>query len=100
LLEQAGGSARVLVVINNGGGQIFGRLPRLQGVGEQASRVMANAHQIGFGDWAKMWGMAHVRVEGMDTFDFEPGEGTTVLEICPDKKQTEGFWATYGKLES
>ena len=98
LLAQAGGSGRVLVVINNGGGRIFERLPRLQGIGEEESKTMANAHQAGFVDWAKMWGMGHVRVDGVATFDFEPGEGTTVLEICPDEQQTAQFWEAYNKL--
>ncbi len=98
LLAQAGGSGRVLVVINNGGGRIFERLPRLQGIGEEESKTMANAHQTGFVDWAKMWGMGHVRVDGVATFDFEPGEGTTVLEICPDEQQTAQFWEAYNKL--
>lgn len=100
LLPQCGGAGRVLVVLNNGGGQIFGRLPRLQGVGEKESAVMANAHGTGFAEWAKMWGMGHVRVTGMENFDFEPGEGTTVLEICPDAKQTAQFWAAYEKLRA
>ena len=100
LLGQVGGAGRVLVVINNGGGRIFERLPRLQGIGARESAVLANAHETQFAQWAEMWGMDHVRVEGMDRFDFEPGEGTTLLELCPDARQTAEFWEALGKLAS
>jgi 2-succinyl-5-enolpyruvyl-6-hydroxy-3-cyclohexene-1-carboxylate synthase len=100
LLAQVGGAGRVLVVVNNGGGRIFERLPRLAGMNARASEVVANAHQRGFGHWAAMWGMEHLRVETLDALDLEPGEGTLLLELCPDAKQTAEFWAAYGKLSS
>lgn len=98
LLRQAGGAQRVLVVINNGGGRIFERLPRLREIEGREGTVMANAHQCSFGDWAKMWGMGYTRVSGAESFDFEPGERVSVLEICPDEKQTARFWEGYGRL--
>ena len=98
LLEQAGGRRRVLAVINNGGGRIFERLPRRRGVGDAAARVISNAHQRSFSGWAGMWGMQHQRVDNAAGFDFEPGEACTVLEICPDARQTEAFWTDYELL--
>ncbi|NNC89578.1 MAG: hypothetical protein HKN82_14075 [Akkermansiaceae bacterium] len=95
MLEQEGRMQRVLAVINNGGGRIFERLPRMQGMDARQAAVMANAHQTGFGPWAAMWGMDHVRVASRDEFEIDPGPGTTVLEICPDRAQTEAFWAEW-----
>jgi len=98
LLDQAGGRRRVLVVINNGGGRIFERLPRMRGLEADAADVMANAHGHRFDDWARMWGMDYLRVDSAASFDFEPGERTTILELCPDRAQTEEFWIAYEDL--
>ena len=45
-----------------------------------------------------MWGMDYVKVDGMEGFDFEPGEKTTVVEVVPDKRQTELFWEKHAEL--
>jgi 2-succinyl-5-enolpyruvyl-6-hydroxy-3-cyclohexene-1-carboxylate synthase len=98
LLGQTGGARRVLAVISNGGGRIFERLPRLRGLEVREAEVVANAHDTHFEEWARMWGMAYQRVESAEAFDFEAGEGTTVLEICPDARQTEEFWRDYESI--
>ena len=98
LLEKMEGLGRVLVVINNGGGRIFGRLPRMKGLESREADVIASAHGRNFGDWAKMWGMDYQRVESADGFDFEPREAAVVLELCPDARQTTQFWKDYEAL--
>lgn len=92
LLGQVECRGRMLVVINNGGGKIFSRLPVVRELGGRAGDVAANAHGHGFRDWAAMWGMDYVCVRGMEGFDFEPGGKTTLVEIVPDAAQTDAFW--------
>jgi len=95
LLSQVECRGRMLVVINNGGGRIFNRLPVVQKLGEEAAALVSNEHDCGFEKWAEMWGMHYVRVEGMEDFDFEPSEKTTVVEMIPNTRQTERFWARF-----
>jgi len=92
LLDQVQCQGRMLVVINNGGGRIFDRLPVVQGLNDEVAELVANEHGHGFENWAKMWGMNYVRVDGIEGFDFEPAEKTTVVEVIPNARQTELFW--------
>lgn len=96
LLEQAGGTGRVCCIVNNGGGRIFGRLPRLRSLPERAREVMLNPHRLRFDRWAEMWGMAHLRVESADDFDRLDGMPRPLaLELLPDPVQTEAFWQAW-----
>ena len=85
----------MLVVINNKGGRIFERLPRLQGLKEEERALMANAHQQQFGSWAEMWGMDYQVVRGRESFELEPRDTPLVLELRPDDKQTTAFWENW-----
>lgn len=92
-LDQLEGKSRVLVVINNGGGKIFDRLPRMKTMSERGREVMTNAHEWNFKSWAEMWGMSYHRIASIDDFDgLEPGEGTTLLELVPNESETTSFW--------
>ena len=95
LLNQIECRGRMLVVINNGGGKIFERLPMVRNLDRKTSEVVVNAHEHGFGDWASMWNMNYVRVTGMEGFDFEPGDRATVVEVIPDAGQTNAFWESW-----
>ena len=55
--------------------------------------LVTNEHGVGFEAWAQMWGMNYVLVKGIEDFDFEPGDLTTVVEVIPDARQTEQFWS-------
>jgi len=92
LLPQVECAGRMLVVINNSGGRIFSRLPKVKDMDEKVAELVTNEHEIGFEAWAKMWGMNYIRVEGIQDFDFEPSEVTTVVEVIPDAPQTEKFF--------
>lgn len=98
LLDQVQCRGRMLVVINNGGGQIFGRLPQVQELDDEAVDLITHPHGHRFSDWAAMWGMDYFRVDGIEAFDFEPGEKTTVVEIRPDSRQTAMFWEKLASL--
>lgn len=98
LLGQVENRGRVLVVINNGGGRIFDRLPMVQGLDGGVAGLVVNEHAYGFESWAKMWGMDYVLVKGIEDFDFNPGEKAMVVEVVPDARQTELFWAKFEKI--
>lgn len=76
-----------LVVINNGGGQIFHRMFH--------DPMFLNEHGLRFKGWAEMFGFAYNLLE-------EPAALTTgrpqVIEIVPSARQTEDFWRKWETL--
>jgi 2-succinyl-5-enolpyruvyl-6-hydroxy-3-cyclohexene-1-carboxylate synthase len=77
-----------IVVINNRGGQIFARL--------SPHAVLRNAHDLGFADWARMWGLPCHRwttVPGS-----APREPRSVIELIPDPDATQRFWDAHDAL--
>jgi len=92
LLENCEGLRRVIVVINNGGGRIFDRLPRIAALPEEKREIVRNGHEWDFGMWAQMWGMDYQRVSCVDELEVEAPEHGIVLELIPDVKETEDFW--------
>lgn len=98
LLPQVECAGRMLVVINNSGGKIFERLPVVEALGGEASQLVTNEHATSFQHWAKMWDMNYIKVDGIEGFDFEPAEKTTVVEVIPDARQTEVFWEKLAQL--
>ena len=96
VLGQINCQGRVLVVINNGGGKIFERLPRLKSMSPRAAEWMTNPQSADLAGLATLWGMDHLRVRTADDFDqFSAGEKTLLLEIIPDAKQSVDFWAAW-----
>jgi 2-succinyl-5-enolpyruvyl-6-hydroxy-3-cyclohexene-1-carboxylate synthase len=78
-----------IVVVNNGGGQIFRRLfpwPELR-----------NEHTVTFERWAAMWSLAYRR------WDEVPGHAAlpdrVVIELTPDAAATDAFWQAYDGLD-
>lgn len=72
-----------IVVINNGGGRIFGRLfanPRFQ-----------NLHGLGFDGWARMWDLPLVT----DVAGCPADAPAVVVELRPDAAQTDAFWREF-----
>ncbi|MCB1078252.1 MAG: 2-succinyl-5-enolpyruvyl-6-hydroxy-3-cyclohexene-1-carboxylic-acid synthase [Verrucomicrobiae bacterium] len=61
-LGQLTAGKRRIVVINNGGGRIFSRLPALSQVGAEEKVVTENRHSLSFEPWAAMWGVAYLEV--------------------------------------
>lgn len=74
-----------LVIINNGGGQIFHRMFR--------NPLFVNKHTVGFSDWAAMWDLEYVSLEKPKGLR----GGRQVVEIQPNAKQTEEFWLAWEK---
>ena len=99
MLEQINREGRVLAVINNGGGGIFGRLPRLSAMSPRAAACLGNAHTADLSGMAALWGMDYLRARRADDFDaLQPGPRPVLLEIIPDAQQTARFWADWERI--
>jgi 2-succinyl-5-enolpyruvyl-6-hydroxy-3-cyclohexene-1-carboxylate synthase len=69
-----------IVIINNGGGRIFGRVASLRRMETAVrQRLIENAHHLRFDWWAKMWGIK-------------------VTELIPDAKASSRVWEKYDAL--
>lgn len=91
LLAQMPPGQRRIVVINNGGGRIFARLPSLAGLDERARRITENRHQQSFAGWAELWNLAYFRWQAGESPPALP-TGDLVLEIVVDQAASEAFW--------
>lgn len=101
LLQQCEQKGRVLVILNNGGGRIFERLPRLRQMRPGARELMINPHPMNFAGWSAQWDLAYVCASSPDDLDaFEPGDRMTVLEVRPDAGQTADFWQAWDRFEA
>lgn len=93
VLPQLKTAKRRLVVINNGGGQIFSRVGWLTSLPDTAREVMVNPHQLNFSAWAAMWGVGYLKCD--DSLQLESlqdaGRGLEIWEIRPDAEQTAAF---------
>jgi len=71
-----------IVIINNGGGRIFSRVPSLRKLDESIrERIIENAHGIRFDHWAAMWSIED-----------------RVTELRPDAEASRRAWARYDAL--
>jgi 2-succinyl-5-enolpyruvyl-6-hydroxy-3-cyclohexene-1-carboxylate synthase len=91
LLTQLAPGKRRIVVINNGGGRIFSRLPSMAGMSPGEKQVTENRHRIGFEAWASMWGMEYRLWRAGEAFP-EDLPDTVLIEAIPDEAETEAFW--------
>ncbi|MEM1083168.1 MAG: thiamine pyrophosphate-binding protein [Verrucomicrobiota bacterium] len=99
MLGQVVTKGRVLVVINNGGGAIFDRVPRLRAMSARGRELMLNPQEFSLEGWASMWGLKHVRIEGVEDFDaLEAGEQMLVVELLPKAAESEAFWSKWDTL--
>ena len=84
-----------IVIINNGGGRIFSRVPSLGAVPEsERERLFENPHAIGFEQWAAMW--------ELDYFDRlrprRPLSPRSVIELRPEADETSRFLEAYDAI--
>jgi 2-succinyl-5-enolpyruvyl-6-hydroxy-3-cyclohexene-1-carboxylate synthase len=85
--------------MNNGGGRIFDRLPRVQKMDGAQRAIIANEHAFNFESWAMMWGWDYQRVEALDELEIESGKVPLVVELVPCEKETMAFWEAYESLD-
>lgn len=74
-----------IVVVNNGGGQIFSRMFE--------SKSFLNEHKLQFQHWAKMWNLPWARWESIPSHYEE--NLPSVIEIAPHLDATQRFWDRY-----
>ena len=101
MAEQVEGR-RVLLVINNGGGRIFDRLPRLETMSGQAKEGLIQKQEMDLKGAADLWGWDFHKIcseDGFDLFDDLQGE-KILVEICPDEPQTGRFLNGLKQLRS
>ena len=79
ILRELSVGRRRIVVMNNGSGKIFEKLPALEGLEDKERRAIVNDHETRLEHWASMWGMDYVQVENEE--DFAAGGKATVIEI-------------------
>lgn len=92
MLPQVEQKGRVLVVINNGGGKIFEKIPRLDKLTEEQRAAIVQPQEVRLQSWAEMWGMDYLMIESREGFDrLEAGEKTLLVELIPDAAQSEQF---------
>lgn len=72
-----------IVVLNNGGGQIFSRLFK--------SREFLNEHELRFKGWAEIFGVSYYQ-ELRDSYD-----DVALIELQPDNQESEQFWSAFQK---
>lgn len=69
-----------IVILNNGGGRIFGRVASLRALDPALrERIIENVHDVHFEHWAKMWDI-------------------DVTELRPDEAASRRAWARYDEL--
>ncbi|HYC92368.1 MAG TPA: thiamine pyrophosphate-binding protein [Thermoanaerobaculia bacterium] len=69
-----------IVIVNNGGGRIFGRVASLRALDPQLrARIIENEHHFSFEQWAKMWDI-------------------DVTELRPDAEASRRAWERYDAL--
>ena len=84
IVPQLGHRRFRIVVVNNGGGRIFGRVASLRALDTAIrERVIENVHDIGFDHWAAMWGINDL-----------------VTELRPDEAASKRAWQRYDELWS
>lgn len=77
-----------LVVINNGGGQIFSRI--------FDEDLFRNQHQLSFKPMAEMWGWNYL--EAPQKNDSFPESGINLIEFKSSAEQNQTFWQEYDQL--
>lgn len=75
-----------LVVINNGGGQIFSRMFE--------SELFLNSHALSFEHFAATWQLPHCLVNERHPLT----SGSALIEVRPDESQTAEFWRAFDEL--
>lgn len=81
-----------IVIINNGGGQIFAKL--------FPYKEMINAHNLNFAPLADMWGIHYQRLEGIEHLYSSERRGVSLIEVVPDELATKRFNAKLAALKT
>jgi len=80
-----------IIVINNGGGEIFDHVKSLESASGELKQTIKNNHSLNFKHWASMWGINYLRVDALIDFN-DINIGPTIIELFPNKDQSTEFW--------
>lgn len=94
-LAQLKQSKRRLVVINNGGGEIFSQVAWLKALPGNARKIIQNPHALGFAAWATMWGTGYHCLAELNDLNKMDDEPCSIWEVKPDARQTAAFWQAW-----
>lgn len=84
IVPQLGHRRFHIVILNNGGGRIFGRVASMRALDPSLrERVIENVHGVRFDQWAAMWGISDL-----------------VTELRPDEAASKRVWQRYDELWS
>lgn len=79
-----------LVIVNNGGGQIFSRM-------YPSEKAFTNPHNLSFEHLASFWNMEYLLWKEIPTnYSFSPG--FRLIELIPDPEETDVFWKKLAQL--
>lgn len=76
-----------IVVVNNGGGQIFKRM--------FGKDIFLNRHSIEFENWAKMFDVDYLKASDLKSDLSKNLPKQVVIEVHPDEGQTAQFWQAW-----
>jgi 2-succinyl-5-enolpyruvyl-6-hydroxy-3-cyclohexene-1-carboxylate synthase len=74
-----------IIIINNGGGQIFERI--------FGNPWFLNSHALNFEHWAKLWDLDYLKNEALA----KSTARRTIVEITPDAESTRAFWREHAQ---
>lgn len=94
ILPQLSNAKRRIVVINNGGGQIFSRVSWLKQVSDEIKSAMVNPHSMSFEPWARLWGMEYRLFTDWQALQDDDTQ-SAVWEVRPDAAETDAFWKAW-----
>lgn len=87
-----------IVVINNGGGKIFERMPHYKEMLNQHNRIILNEHKLSFRPLADLWDLPYNCLKNFETFPKQ--QGSQLTEIVPDESATNRFWSKYATIDT
>ena len=91
LLDSGTGEKKRIVILNNGGGRIFSRLPSMAGLELNEKNHTENHHDRHFRSWAAMWDLDYVAWHPGEPFPALESD-VVVIEVFLDNEATEAFW--------
>ncbi len=97
LLPQLDKGARIIGVINNGGGGIFKALPHADKHSPAMQQLLVQPHTRTFKAIAEQWGMDYLIIQSQDDFDqldAIPPHAHVLVELRPDAAQTQQVLTT------
>lgn len=94
IVSQLADAKRRIVVINNGGGQIFSGVSWLKQVSDEIKSAMVNPHSMSFEPWARLWGMEYRLFTDWQALQDDDAQ-SAVWEVRPDVAETEAFWKAW-----